>query len=133
MLSVEIAMERLVAICCVVIGLSHIVQPRAWAGLFIGWREKGVVGVLYTGLLHFNFGALVVAFHNVWGGLPTIVTVLGWGWTLKGALYLIYPKHGLRMLQRVSVERSWEFVVAGVVLVLSGGLITCSLFVRGLL
>jgi ribose/xylose/arabinose/galactoside ABC-type transport system permease subunit len=127
----ELAVERLVALCCFVIGLSHIVQPRAWAGLFINWREKGVLGVFYTGLLHFALGAIIVAFHNVWRGIPMIVTLLGWGWTIKGLLHLTYPSHGLRMLNRVSVERSWEFSVAGVVLLLVAAVITWSLHHRG--
>ncbi len=118
------------ALCCFVIGLSHIVQPRAWVELFIHWREKGNVGVIYTALLHFTFGALIVAFHSVWRGIPLVVTLLGWGWTIKGLLYLTYPKHGMRMLQRVSLERAHEFVVAGIVLVLVAILITYSLATR---
>jgi uncharacterized protein YjeT (DUF2065 family) len=123
----ELAIQKLVALCCFVIGLSHIVQPRAWAELFISWREKGTVGVFYTALLHFVFGAIIVAFHNVWRGIPMIVTLLGWGWTIKGLLYLTYPKHGMKMLNRVSVERAWEFVVAGAGLVAVGAVITYSL------
>ena len=130
---VEIGIERLVALCCFVIGLSHIVQPRAWAELFIQWRDKGNVGVFYTALLHFTFGALVVAFHNVWRGIPLVVTLLGWGWTIKGLLYLTYPKHGMRMLQRVSLERAHEFVIAGVVLVIVAALISYSLATPGAL
>ena len=130
---VEIAIERLVALCCFVVGLSHIVQPRAWVELFIEWRQRGVVGVFYTGLLHFALGALIVAFHNGWRGFPTIVTVLGWGWTVKGLLYLTFPSLGMKSLNRVSPERAWEFVVAGVVLVAVAALITYSLFAtRGL-
>jgi len=113
--------------------LSHIVQPRVWVALFIGWREKGAVGVFYTGLLHFMCGALVVAFHNVWRGIPLVVTLLGWGWTLKGLLYLTYPKHGMRMLQRVSVKRAHEFVIAGIVLIAIASVITYSLALRGAL
>jgi uncharacterized protein YjeT (DUF2065 family) len=129
----EIAIEKLLALCCFAIGLSHIVQPRAWAELFIDWRNKGNVGVFYTALLHFCLGALIVAFHNVWSGLPTIVTLAGWGWVVKGTLYLTYPKHGMRMLQRVSVDRAWEFVVAGSMVVLLGGVIVYSLMARGAL
>lgn len=68
--------------------------------------------------------------HNVWHGIPAVVTLLGWGWTIKGLLYLIYPKHPLRMLARVSLERSWEFIVAGAVLLAIGVLITYSLVSR---
>ena len=129
----EVAIERLAALCCFVIGVSHIVQPRAWVQLFIDWRSKGDVGVFYTGLLHFTFGALIVAFHNVWRGIPLLVTLLGWAWTLKGLLYLTYPKHGMRMLARISMERAHEFVVAGVVLVAVAALVTYSLATRSAL
>ena len=130
-MSVEIAVERLVALCCLVIGLSHVVQPRAWAELFIEWRKKGDVGVFYTGLLHFSFGALIVAFHNVWHGLPLIVTLLGCGWTLKGLLYLTYPQFGAKSLARVSVERAHEFAIAGAVLLAISAVISYSLATRG--
>ena len=129
----EVGIERLIALSCFAIGLSHIVQARAWAQLFIDWRAKGTVGVFYTGLLHFVFGALIVAFHNVWHGLPLMVTLLGWAWTLKGLLYLTYPKHGVRMLQRVSVERAYEFAIAGAVLLAIAGVIIYSLATRALL
>lgn len=126
----EVAIERFVALACLVVGLSHIFQPRAWARLFIDWREKGVIGGLYAGLLHFPTGLLIVAFHNVWHGIPLLVTLLGWGWTFKGALYLINPKWPLRMLERVSLERAWEFVVAGAVLLVFALLIAYSLLAR---
>lgn len=126
----ELAIEKLVALCCFAIGLSHVAQPRAWAELFIQWREKGNAGVFYTALLHFGLGAIIVAFHNVWRGIPVIVTLLGWGWTVKGLVYLVYPPHGMKMLKRVSLERAWEFVVAGVVLIAFGSVITYSLLAR---
>jgi len=127
----EAGIERLVALCCFVVGLSHIVQPRGWAELFLHWREKGTTGVFYTALLHFALGAFIVAFHNVWRGIPLVVTLLSWGWTVKGLLYLIYPKQGMRMLARVSLEKSHEFVIAGVVLLVLSGLIAYSLVLPG--
>jgi uncharacterized protein YjeT (DUF2065 family) len=129
----EVAIERFVALCCFVIGVSHIVQARAWAQLFTDWRSKGDVGVFYTGLLHFSFGALVVAFHNVWSGLPLLVTLLGCAWTLKGLLYLTYPKFAMKSLARVSLDRAHEFAIAGVVLVGVALLIGYSLATRGAL
>ncbi|MFN2491386.1 MAG: hypothetical protein ABR501_00700 [Pyrinomonadaceae bacterium] len=64
---------------------------------------------------HFPLGAIIVAFHNVWHGLPLILTVIGWGLLIKSVIYLTFPKHGVRMSAHVSLERSWGFVVAGVV------------------
>jgi len=129
----EVGIERLVALSCFVIGLSHIVQPRAWAKLFSDWLSKGTTGVFYTGLLHFNIGSLVVAFHNVWSGLPMIVTLLGWAWTLKGVFYLTCPTFAMKSVRRVSTERAYEFLIAGAVLVIIALVIAYSLFTRGVL
>jgi len=42
-------------------------------------RGIGRCGVFIEGLFTLNCGALVVAFHNVWTGLPVVVTLIGWG------------------------------------------------------
>jgi hypothetical protein len=119
----ETSIQKLVAISYLVIGLSHIIQPRVWTKFFIMWREKGEVGSFLSGLLHFPMGVLIVSFHNVWHGIPLIVTIMGWGLVIKGFIYLTYPKHGMRVLARVSMERSWEFVVAGAMAVALSGVI----------
>lgn len=119
----EVSIQKLVAISYLVVGLSHIFQPRVWTQFFIMFRDKGEVGSFLSGLLHFPMGVLIVSFHNVWHGIPLIVTIMGWGLVVKGLIYLTYPKHGMRVLARVSMERSWEFVVAGVIAVALSGVI----------
>ena len=111
----EIAVEKLTAIFFLVTGLSHIVQPRVWVRFFIMLREKGEVGSFINALIHFPLGAFIVAFHNVWHGFPAIlVTIIGWGLTVKSTIYFLFPRHGLKMLGTISTERAWQFVVAGV-------------------
>lgn len=119
----ETSIQKLVAISYLVIGLSHIIQPRVWARLFIMFREKGEVGSLLNGLLHFPLGVVIVSFHNVWSGIPLVVTLMGWGLVLKGLIYLTYPKHGMSMLARVSLEKSRGFIAVGVLAVALSGLI----------
>lgn len=119
----EASVEKLTAIFFLVTGLSHIFQPRAWVTFFIALREKGEVGSFINAFIHFPLGAFIVAFHNIWHGLPMIVTLIGWGLTIKGSSYFILPQHGLRMLNTVSMERSWHFVVAGVFAVALSGVI----------
>lgn len=121
--SMETSVEKLTALFFFVTGLSHIFQPRVWVQFFIMLREKQEVGSLLNGLVHFPLGALIVAFHNVWHGMPMIVTIIGWGLVIKGTIYFTYPRHGVRMLSMVSLERSWHFVVAGVMSVALAGLI----------
>ncbi|GEM_PF-3069706 len=68
-----------------------------------------------------TFGAVVVAFHNVWTGLPVILTLVGWAQVIKALVAFVMPTWSMRSLERVSVDRAHEFVVAGALfLVLSG-------------
>ena len=119
----ELFVEKLTAIFFFVTGLSHIVQPRVWVRFFIALREKGEVGSFLNALIHFPLGAFIVAFHNVWHGIPLIVTLIGWGLTAKSAIYFLFPRQGLRMLETISMERAWQFVVAGIFSVVLAGVI----------
>lgn len=116
------AIEIFAAVNFIVIGLSHILQPRVWVDYFVALREKGHAGVFANGMLSLTFGSIIVAFHNVWTGLPAVLTVIGWAQVLKGLLSLTVPSLGARSLARVSVERSSEFIGAGVVALLIGAL-----------
>lgn len=109
----ERAIEIYAALQFLVIGLSHILQPRVWVDFFTWLRGKGHAGVFVNGFLSLAFGSLIVAFHNVWAGLPTVLTVLGWAQVLKGLISFVMPQWAMRGLQRVSVERAHEFVIGG--------------------
>lgn len=106
-----------------VIGLSHILQPKVWAEFFILLRGKGEAGAFIDGFLNLPLGAIIVGFHNVWSGIPVVLTLLGWGLLVKGLIRFCAPKQALRMIARVSVERSWEFQAAGALLVVLAGLL----------
>ena len=119
----ETSVEKLTALLFLVTGLSHILQPRVWVQFFIMLREKGEVGSFLNGFVHMPLGGFIVAFHNVWHGIEMIVTIIGWGLVVKSTLYFVFPRFGLRMLGTISMERSWHFVVAGVLSVVVSGLI----------
>ena len=120
-------MERSVEILAIVlfgvIGLSHVVQPRAWAEYFIFIRGKRETGAFLDGFLHLPLAGLIIGFHNVWTGIPVVLTLLGWAFLMKSLLRFCVPKLALRMMARVSVERSWEFQVAGAALMAVAGLL----------
>jgi hypothetical protein len=126
----EIAVTRLAIICFFITGVSHIIQPRVWARFFMEMHSKGEVGSFQNALLHFPLGVLIVSFHNVWQGLPIVLTLIGWGLVLKSFIYFTFPGYGMKILARVSMERSWEFVVAGVFSVGISGLLLFSLLNR---
>ena len=126
----ELAVTKLAIICFLITGVSHIVQPRVWAQFFIDMHSKGEVGSFHNALLHFPLGALIASFHNVWHGLPIVLTLIGWGLVLKSFIYFVFPGHGVKMLARVSTERSWEFIVAGAFSIGLSGLLLFSLLRR---
>ena len=102
----EIAVEKFAVICFFLIGVSHIVQPRAWAEFFIRLRQKGTTGSFINAWIHFPLGALIVAFHNVWHGIPAILTVLGYAWVfVKSFIYFVFPRHGLKVMERVQPRK----------------------------
>ena len=126
----ELAITKLAIIYFFITGVSHIVQPRVWTQFFIDMRSKGEVGSFHNALLHFPLGVLIVSFHNVWHGLPVVLTLIGWGLVLKSLIYFVFPRHGLKMLARVTMERSWEFRVAGLFSFVINALLIFSLLRR---
>ena len=126
----EEAILRLAAISFLLIGVSHIARPTVWVELFQLIREKGEAGAFINGFIHFPLGALIVAFHNVWTGIPIVLTLIGYGLILKGIVCFVFPAHALRSLKRVSIERAWELRVAGLFSVALGGLFAYSVLAK---
>jgi hypothetical protein len=122
-MEMERSVEVLAIILFGVLGLSHILQPKAWAEFFILLRGKGEAGAFVDGLLNLPLGSVIVGFHNIWSGIPVVLTLVGWGLLIHGLISFCAPKQRLRMMARVSVERSWEFQVGGAVLVVLAGLL----------
>jgi hypothetical protein len=126
----ERAIEAFAAVQFLVIGLSNIFQPRVWVEFFTLLRGKGHAGVFVNGFLSLWFGSVIVAFHNVWTGLPMVLTIIGWAQVLKGFLSFVYPPLAMRSLERVGPERAGEFRVGGVVFLALAALMAY-LVVRG--
>jgi len=124
----ERSVEVLAIILLGVVGLSHLLQPKAWAEYFILLRGKGEAGAFVDGFLHLPLAGFIIGFHNVWSGIPVVLTLLGWAFLIKSLIRFCAPKLGLRMMARVSVERAWEFQVAGAFLVVLAGLLSYGVY-----
>lgn len=109
----EQATQLFAAIAFFVIGLSHVVRPKAWVAFFQALAARGTTGVFVEGFLTLNFGAVIVTFHNVWHGPETVLTLIGWAQVLKGAGRFLAPQLGLRVMQGVTPERAWRFQAGG--------------------
>jgi hypothetical protein len=112
-LTTEHAAEVFAVINFGIIGLSHIVLPRVWVEFFVMLRERGHVGVFLNGMLSLMVGSIIVSLHNLWSGPVMLVTLIGWAQVLKGLVSLTVPSWGLNKMMRVSMERAYEFQLAG--------------------
>jgi len=117
-----VSVERCVALLLIVLGVSHIVQAAMWASFFTELRERRADAGLLIGCLTLPFGLAVLATHNIWvADFPILTTIVGWGWTFKGSLYLIYP----RTLNHIAPRRLTpaKFIGGGIIALILGALI----------
>lgn len=122
------AIEIFTLISLVVVALSHIFRAAAWSAYFDMLRRQGPAGVMINGMMALNFGALIVAFHNIWSGPAIAVTLLGWAQVLKGALHLIIPGIGEKSLGIVRTNGERKFVIGGIAMLAFAGVVAFALF-----
>ena len=67
------SVEVLAIIWFGVLGLSHLLQPKAWVEFFILLRGKGEAGAFVDGLLQLPLAGVIIGFHNVWSGIPVVL------------------------------------------------------------
>jgi hypothetical protein len=117
----EHAAQTFAAVNLLVIGLSHLIQPRVWLAYFGGLAAQGTPGAFVDGFLSLTFGTIIVAFHNVWHGPALVLTVIGWGQVVKGLSRFVAPQLGIRLMRRVSSGSAWPFQAGGVFAMLLSG------------
>jgi len=72
-------------------GLGMILR-KEWAMTVLDEMEENVTLGYITGALVLMGGTALVLTHNIWTGWPEIlITLIGWGAAIEGALILIYP------------------------------------------
>ena len=118
----ERAVQIFAAVNFTVIGVSHVLRPRAWVDFFVDLRGRGEAGVFTVAIPTLLFGSIIVAFHNVWSGIPLVLTVVGWAHVAKAFAQFAFPSFALRKLQRPSGSPA-SFVAGGVASLLLAALL----------
>ena len=114
-MDIIVGIERLTALAFIITGLSHIAAPYAWARFFMDLRAKGETAGFVNAFIHLPLGLLIVAFHPVWTWPQAVVTVIGWGLTIKGTLHFIWPILTQRTMAHINEENAGQFRIAGIV------------------
>lgn len=130
-MNLELLIERVIAVGLLVIGLSHWLRAQLWADLFEGWRQNRFLP-FYLGWLYLTVGTVIALGHNVWAwDLVVIVTHLGWAWTIKGALYLLWPNLLVRIMKKrltAGHNHASKFALVGAFMAVIGALLVWRVF-----
>ena len=107
------------ALAFLIVGLSHLLQPRLWAEHFrdVYARPDGPFTIALSML---PCALAVVLLHNIWVlGVPVLVTLVGWMLLIKCTVYLLWP----RTTRRVAPEKlrgPTQFRIAGIACIVLG-------------
>lgn len=115
------AVEIFAVINLTVIGSSHVFRHRVWGEFFAVLHRQGRAGAFANVMLSLIMGSLIVAFHNVWHGIPAVLTLLGWAFLGKAAFAFLFPEQALRSMARLTPETSRKAIPAGVALLAVAG------------
>ena len=96
-----------------IIGLSHVFQAETWRNFFKQLHSIGKPGAFANGFITLIIGSLIVSFHNVWSGVPVVLTILGWCYVLKSTVIFIHPEWSLRSMKRAETAVTMEARLAG--------------------
>ncbi len=123
------AVQAVLALPFLLMGISHIVQPKMWTDFFTYLHGLGTTGVVFrTFALELIPAAVIVAFHSVWSGPETVISVYGVLLGLKIAISLLAPSVGLRSLALAQRNHNVSFIGAGVFLIALSAICFWSMF-----
>ena len=90
-MTIATLIARFFAISLLVVGISHLAQPARWRDFFIKIKETGIAGIIIA-MYTVPQGLLIVVGHNIWvWDIPVIITICGWGMTIKSVIYATIP------------------------------------------
>lgn len=120
----EIEVRILSIICFVIIGISHLLQPGVWISFFKFLISKHYVGAFLNGFISLPIGVLIVSFHNVWTGIPLMLTLMGWCYILKSVICFALPAISLKTMRKVEKDIKWQMQLAGGILIVIAGILS---------
>ena len=125
----ETAVQKMAIGWFLVLGLSHLIRRRAWASFVVMLRSRGEPGAFICGIVCLWVGAWIVGFHQVWHGIPIVLTLFGWVQILKALWYFTFPEASLRHMERVNENNTWLLMIPGGIFIAMSALLGYDLFV----
>lgn len=121
--------QAVLSLPLLLMGMSHLVQPKMWIDFFTYLHGLGTTGVVLRSFaLELLPAVLITTFHFVWSGPEIIISIYGVLLAAKIAISLVKPAIGLRSLAMANQHQSRSFIVAGIMLILLSALCFWCLF-----
>ena len=117
--------ESVIASAFMIGGLAITVNSHIVRSLFDAFTdiEKNSALIHLTAWMFLILGLITVWTHNDWYfGYPIIITLFGWILLIKASLWLLIPRHLIRLAKKMSfiIKSSWFHIVYGLALLLIG-------------
>jgi uncharacterized protein YjeT (DUF2065 family) len=123
-------LEAAIAPAFLLMGLSHLLQPQLWVRFFEVIRNTGLAAVIIP-LYTLPVGLVLIAGHNLWAwDWPVVLTIAGWGMTIKSAAYLLVPGLANRALSKKMATTPRSFQIVGAPMAVIGAILTWQSWMR---
>lgn len=104
------------------IGIGLFVSRNFYTRVYREIQKEPFAALLF-GMLAMAVGIMQISMHNLWNNLTqSVISLLGWGTLLKGALFVIAPHTADRMSDWAQKKNILPF--AGALLVIGGALLS---------
>jgi hypothetical protein len=115
-MTIATLIARFFSIGLLVIGVSHLAQPKLWRDFFVTIKRSGFAGIIIA-MFTLPQGLLIVLGHNVWvADIRLIITLCGWGMTIKSITYLIFPGRADAVIpEGENTHRNYAWAGAGMI------------------
>lgn len=111
-MDLSILVARIAAVAYLAMGISMFSGDVDFKKMFKSF--EGSPGLtLIAGLFSLIIGMLLIEFHNIWvKNWTVLITIIGWGATFKGVMYLAFPKWMFSFSSvLVKNSRKWSVLV----------------------
>ncbi|MBU1445854.1 hypothetical protein KKD70_01160 [Patescibacteria group bacterium] len=118
-MELSVYLGKLISVVLVVIGLALLIRSAYYTKVYKTWmKNEGLM--LFTTMVLLVAGVALVLAHNVWtASWEVIITIVGWGMVLKGAIFAFLPKELNKLIERF-LNMSWLLPIGGVIWVIGG-------------
>jgi len=119
-------LSRLIGPTILLIGISFAIHHKFYIDWFKKFKEREPL-LFFTELIEIIAGLAIILSHNLWTSVPEIIiSVIGYGMVLEGALVLLVGKPWVNLAVRLFSRTTFLFVFSLLltVLTLVGGYLT---------